>query len=161
MEGNIMELSEKLSPHFTLRELVRSDTAARKGIDNNPPAELIPKLKRLCDKILEPVRTHYNISFSPNSGFRSKALNDAIGGSSRSQHCLAEAVDIEVRGISNYDLADWIRNNLEFDQLILECYKPGDPSSGWVHVSIKEEGQENRGKVLTYSNRQYSEGLIA
>ncbi|WP_185964331.1 D-Ala-D-Ala carboxypeptidase family metallohydrolase [Aliikangiella marina] len=156
-----MQLSEKLSPHFTLRELIRSDTAARKGIDNSPPPELVPKLKRLCVEVLEPIRTHYNVPFSPNSGYRSKALNDAIGGSARSQHCLAEAVDIEVIGISNYELANWIRRNLAFDQLILECYQPGDPASGWVHVSIKDNDQAYRGKVLTYSDKKYHDGLIA
>lgn len=156
-----MNRNEKLSDHFTFGELIRSATAERKGIDNTPPDEIIPKLKRLCTEILEPIRHHYGVPFRPNSGYRSNALNSEIGGSSRSQHCLGEAVDIEIAGVSNYDLAKWINDNLQFDQLILECYRQGEPTSGWVHVSLKAEGQENRMAALTYSNRTYSDGLIA
>lgn len=156
-----MNRNEKLSDHFTLGELIRSDTAERKGIDNTPPTEMIPELKRLCTEILEPVRARYGVPFRPNSGFRSEEVNREIGGSSGSQHCLGEAVDIEVPGVSNYDLARWIQDNLEFDQLILECYRPGEPGSGWVHVSLKSVGQDNRMVALTYSNRNYSDGLIA
>jgi len=156
-----MNSRQKLSDHFTLGELTRSSTAARKGIDNAPPAELIPNLERLCREILEPVRAHYGIPFTPNSGYRSPSLNREIGGSPKSQHCRGEAVDLELPGISNYDLALWIRENLPFDQLILECYQPGDPSSGWVHVSLKPEDEGNRGIALTFSNRTYSSGLIA
>lgn len=156
-----MNRNEKLSDHFTFGELIRSETAERKGIDNTPPDELIPKLRRLCTEILEPIRAHYGVPFRPNSGYRSEALNREIGGSSRSQHCVCEAVDIEIAGVSNYDLALWIRNNLEYDQLILECYRSGEPSSGWVHVSLKPESRDNRMSVLTYSNRTYKKGLIA
>lgn len=156
-----MNKNEKLSDHFTLGELIKSETAERKGIDNTPPDELIPKLKRLCKEILEPVRMHYNTPFRPNSGYRGPDLNAAVGGSARSQHCHAEAVDLEVAGVSNYDLAVWIGENLEFDQLILECYHSGEPSSGWVHVSLKEEGEQNRKEKKTYSNRKYTPGLHA
>jgi len=156
-----MNRNEKLSPHFTLGELIRSETADRKGIDNTPPGHLLPKLTRLCTDILEPIRMHYGKPFRPNSGFRGEDLNKAVGGSSKSQHCKAEAVDIEIPGISNYDLAEWITNNLEFDQVILECYRQGEPSSGWVHVSLKEEGSVNRKVALTYSNRKYTQGLVA
>ncbi len=157
----IMNRNDQLSEHFTLGELIRSETAERKEIDNMPPAELIPKLKRLCDEILEPVRNHYSIPFRPNSGYRSPILNREIGGSLKSQHCHAEAVDIEIASISNYDLAVWVKDNLSFDQLILENYRPGVPNSGWVHVSLKEEQDDNRLAVLTYSNRRYEAGLIA
>lgn len=156
-----MHRTDKLSPHFTLGELIRSETAERKGIDNMPPKDLLPKLERLCVEILEPVRAHFGRPFRPNSGYRSQALNEAVGGSSRSQHCRGEAVDIEIHGVSNFDLAVWIRDNLTFDQVILECYRQGEPSSGWVHVSLKEPGEENRAIALTYSNRTYSNGLIA
>ena len=124
--------NEKLSEHFTLGELIKSETAERKGIDNTPPDNLIPKLKHLCLEILEPVRSHYGKPFRPNSGYRSPKLNKEIGGSKESQHCKAEAVDIEIAGISNYELARWIRDNLKYDQVILECYKPGEASSGWL-----------------------------
>ena len=161
IERGTMDRNEKLSEHFTLGELMRSDTADRKGIDNTPPDHLIPKLKRLCTEILEPIRANYRKPFRPNSGYRSIELNKAIGGSSKSQHCRGEAVDVEIPGVSNYELALWITNNLEFDQVILECYRPGEPSSGWVHISLKEESEINRSIVLTYSNRAYTEGLIA
>lgn len=126
-----------------------------------PPDILLPKLKRLCVELLEPIRLHYVRPFRPNSGYRSIELNKAVGGSSASQHCKAEAVDIEIPGISNYELAVWIKSNLEFDQVILECYRIGEPNSGWVHVSLKDIGAGNRAMVLTYSNRRYSEGLLA
>jgi len=156
-----MDRGEKLSENFTLGELIKSETAERKGINNTPPDNLIPKLRRLCTEILEPVRNNYGQPFRPNSGYRSIELNEAIGGSSVSQHCKAEAVDIEIPGVSNYDLALWVTNNLDFDQVILECYRQGEPSSGWVHVSLREEGEANRSIALTYSNRTYTEGLIA
>ena len=156
-----MNRNDKLSAHFNLGELIKSETAERKGIDNRPPEELIPKLKYICENILEPVRIHYGKAFRPNSGYRGPVLNAEVGGATKSQHCHAEAVDIEIAGISNYDLAVWIRDNLEFDQLILECYRPGEPNSGWVHVSLKEDANANRKKVLTYSNKKYAPGLNA
>ena len=156
-----MDRNEKLSDHFTFGELIRSETAERKGIDNSPPDYLIEKLQRLCLEILEPVRLYYGSPFRPNSGYRSPELNTEIGGSSTSQHCKAEAVDIEIAGISNYELAVWIEENLKFDQVILECYRQGEPNSGWVHVSLKGEESTNRAIALTYSNGSFSNGLHA
>ncbi|MCJ8321558.1 MAG: D-Ala-D-Ala carboxypeptidase family metallohydrolase [Colwellia sp.] len=156
-----MDRHEKLSDHFTLGELIKSETAERKGINNTPPVNLVPKLRRLCTELLEPIRINYGKPLRPNSGYRSIELNKEIGGSSASQHCKAEAVDIEVPGVSNYDLAVWITNNLDFDQVILECYREGEPNSGWVHVSLKDEGEINRSMILTYSNRTYTNGLLA
>lgn len=156
-----MDRTDKLSPHFTLGELIKSETAERKGIDNMPEEAMIPKLKTLCEQILEPCRSHFGKPIRPSSGFRSAALNAAIGGSSNSQHCKAEAVDFEIHGVSNFVLAEWIRDNISFDQLILECYRSGEPNSGWVHVSISENPNENRKKVLTYTNRTYLNGLVA
>ena len=156
-----MDRNEKLSEHFTLGELLRSETAERKNIDNTPPENMIPRLQLLCEKILEPVRKHFATPFRPNSGYRSPELNREIGGSQKSQHCKAEAVDIEIPGVSNYDLAVWVRDNLVFDQVILECYRKGEPGSGWVHISLKDQGEENRSRALTYSARTYTEGLIA
>jgi len=145
-----------LSEHFTLEECYKSQIAIRKGIDNTPPENLIPNLKRLCEKILEPIRNFYNIPFSPNSVYRCRALNAMVGGAEESAHMDADAADIEIPTISNYDLAVWVRNHLEFDQLILECYTLGDPDSGWVHVSYTDS---NRNKVLTYTKGQYISGL--
>lgn len=157
----MMKRTEKLSEHFSFGELIRSETAARKGIDNTPPDELIPKLQRLCEQLLEPIRAHYGKPFRPNSGYRSEELNREIGGSASSQHCLGEAVDIEIHGVSNYALSVWISENLKFDKLILECYHPGEPNSGWVHVSLKDEDATNRMITMTYSDRKFREGLIA
>ena len=102
-------------------ELTKSQTAERFGIDNTPNDNAVANLKSVCENILEPIRAHYGVPFSPSSGFRSKELNQAIGGSLRSSHLLGLAVDLEVPGISNPDLARWAQANLVFDQVILEC----------------------------------------
>jgi uncharacterized protein YcbK (DUF882 family) len=123
-----------LSRNFTLSELIKSDTAVRKGINNNPNAEQIEKLKALCENILQPVRDHFG-RVKITSGFRSVELCEAIGSSARSQHARAEAADFEVVGTDNAELFDWIKSNLSPDQLILEYYTPGEPNSGWIHCS--------------------------
>ncbi len=123
-----------LSRNFSLQELIKSDTAIRKGINNNPNAEQIEKLKDLCENILQPVRDHFG-RVKVTSGFRSPDLCIAINSSVNSQHAKAEAADFEVIGTDNAELADWIYKNLNFDQLILEFYTPGEPNSGWIHCS--------------------------
>ncbi len=123
-----------LSRNFTLSELIKSDTAIRKGIDNNPNAEQIDKLKMLCEKILQPVRDHFG-RVKVTSGYRSPELCVAIGSSLTSQHSKAEAVDFECVGVDNAEVADWVKMNCETDQLILEYYTPGEPNSGWIHAS--------------------------
>ena len=129
--------SMNLSRNFTLSELTKSDTAIRKGINNNPSAEQIEKLKALCENILQPVRDHFG-RVKVTSGFRSVELCLAIGSSARSQHAKAEAADFECPGVDNAELADWIHKNLPYDQLILEFYTPGEPNSGWIHCSYIE-----------------------
>ena len=124
----------KLSRNFTLQELIKSDTAIRKGIDNNPNADQIEKLKNLCETILQPVRDHFG-RVKVTSGYRSSDLCLAIGSSVNSQHAKAEAADFECMGTDNAELADWINQNLDYDQLILEFYTPGEPNSGWIHCS--------------------------
>jgi hypothetical protein len=150
-----------LSQHFTLREAGRSNSAARLGIDNLPPEDVWPALRLVATEILEPVRAHYGVPIIFNGGlswYRCPALNAAVGGSRTSQHMKGEAVDLELPGrVSNPDLAAWVSGNLQFDQLILECWTPGDPWSGWVHVSRKRSG--NRGEILTYSGGVYTAGL--
>jgi len=123
-----------LSRNFPLSQLIKSDTAIRKGINNNPNAEQIEKLKSLCENILQPVRDHFG-RVKVTSGFRSPELCVAIGSSVNSQHARAEAADFEVIGTDNAELFDWIKANLTPDQLILEFYTPGEPNSGWVHCS--------------------------
>ena len=129
-----------LSRNFSLQELTKSDTAIRKGINNNPNAGQIEKLKELCENILQPVRDHFG-RVKITSGFRSEELCLAIGSSVNSQHAKAEAADFECMGVDNAELADWIYQNLPFDQLILEFYTPGEPNSGWIHCSFVPEGR--------------------
>ena len=125
----------QLSEHFHLSEFLKSQTASRLGIDNTPGPSEVAALINLCNKVLEPVRAHYQRPIVISSGYRSPVLNSAIGGSATSQHCKGQAADFEVPGISNVELARWMHRNLNYDQLILEFYTPGDPNSGWVHVS--------------------------
>ena len=123
-----------LTRNFSLLELTKSDTAIRRGIDNNPNADQVEKLKALCENILQPVRDHFG-RVKVTSGFRSVELCTAIGSSANSQHAKAEAADFECPGVDNAELADWIHKNLSYDQLILEFYTPGEPNSGWIHCS--------------------------
>ena len=132
-----------LSRNFTLSELTKSDTAIRKGINNNPNAEQIEKLKALCENILQPVRDHFG-RVKVTSGFRSPELCTAIGSSVNSQHAKAEAADFEMLGTDNAELFDWIKNNLTPDQLILEFYTPGEPNSGWIHCSYVSDSPRNQ-----------------
>ena len=125
----------ELTRNFTLSELIKSDTAIRKGINNNPNAEQIEKLKTLCEKILQPVRDHFGRD-KITSGYRSPELCHAIGSSVNSQHARAEAADFECLGTSNAEVFDWIKANLPYDQMILEFYTPGEPNSGWIHCSF-------------------------
>ena len=126
-----------LSRNFSLQELTKSDTAIRKGIDNNPNADQIEKLKRLCENVLQPVRDQFG-RVKVTSGFRTPELCLAIGSSVNSQHAKAEAADFEVLGVDNAEVADWVYKNLQTDQLILEYYTPGEPNSGWIHASWVE-----------------------
>ena len=108
----------KLTRNFSLQELTKSDTAIRKGIDNEPNADQIDKLKMLCEKVLQPVRDQFG-RVKVTSGYRSPELCVAIGSSINSQHAKAEAVDFEVMGVDNAEVADWVKMNCETDQLIL------------------------------------------
>ena len=136
----------KLSNNFSLKELTASQTAERKGINNNPNEDQINKLKLLCEKVLQPVRDHYGKVVSVSSGYRSPELCEAIGSSKNSQHAKAEAADFEIYGVSNAELCKWIADNLEFDQMILEYHKLDEPNSGWIHCSYKAE--DNRKQIL-------------
>jgi len=127
-----------LTENFSLIELTKSQTAERKGIDNTPSPEHQENLKSLCTSILQPVRDHFSRVVSVSSGYRSEALCLAIGSKTTSQHAKGQAADFEIYGLSNKELADWINENLDYDQLILEYWKEEDPNSGWVHCSYSE-----------------------
>ncbi len=152
----------KLSPNFTLQEFTKSQTALRLGIDNTPEEDHLVAAQSLFLMVVQPIRDHFGPTVL-NSGYRGPALNEAVGGSATSQHCKGEAVDLEVPGVPNAEVAEWIRDNLDFDQLILEFYTPGIPDSGWVHVSYKNEG--NRKSILTAMKEDgktvYKPGIIA
>ena len=111
-----------ISKHFTLDELMKSQTALRLGLDNTPVAEELEALAQLCEKVLEPIREHYGLPVVVSSGYRSPAVNKAIGSKSTSQHTKGEAADIEIPGIDNLELYYWIAINADFDQAILEYY---------------------------------------
>ena len=134
----------KLSDHFSLSELTKSDTAVRKGIPNVPKDEEVENLIMVCSEILEPVREQYGIPFIPNSGYRCLELNRAIGSSDRSQHVQGKAVDFEIPGVDNKEVALWVKENCDFDQLILEFYKEGEPTSGWVHCSYDVDKEHRK-----------------
>ena len=154
-------MSEKLSENFTVAEYTKSQTATRHGIDNSLSEEHLENAKKLFANVVQPIREKFGVTLI-TSGYRSPELNSKIGGSSKSQHCKGQAVDLECLKESNADVAMWIENNLDFDQLILEFYTIGDPRSGWVHVSYNDYGK-NRKSVLTASRVNgktvYSKGL--
>jgi len=151
----------RLSKNFTLQEYTKSQTATRKGLDNTPGEEHLASAKLLFENVVQKVRDHFGVTVI-NSGYRGPALNTAVGGSSNSQHCKGEAVDIECPGTSNYDVAKWIEDNLDFDQLILEFITLGIPDSGWVHVSYKSEGNRKQSLTAMKENGKtvYKPGLI-
>ena len=143
----------KLSEHFTLEELTVSPTAKKLGLPNNPTPEHIENMKYVCEKILEPVRVHFGKPVQINSSYRSPAVNAKVGGSETSQHSNGEAVDFEIPGIDNKTVADWVGDNLIFDQIILEFYTKGDKSSGWVHCSIKRNGQNRKQRLIASKSK--------
>ena len=136
----------QLSENFSLLELTKSQTAARKDIDNTPSPEHQENLKLLCTHILQPVRDRFERVVSVSSGYRSEELCLAIGSKITSQHAKGQAADFEIYGLSNQELANYIKENLDYDQLILEYWKKEDPNAGWVHCSYK--GNANRKQYL-------------
>lgn len=142
----------KLSEHLDLVEVTRSEYAKRNGINNMPNAEYTENLIELAQKIFEPIRVHFNKPIHISSGFRSKILNQKIGGAKNSQHTLGQAIDIDQGNRKeNMEVFEFIKNNLNFDQLILEYPVNGLPD--WVHVSYNPNGkQRNEILVATKEN---------
>ena len=149
----------QLSKHFTLSEMEKSQTAVRKGISNKAGSGEIKNLTDLCYEVLEPVRIKFDKPVIITSGYRSPELCEAIGSKATSQHAKGQAVDFEIAGVSNLQVALWIQNNCDFDQLILEFWKEEDkdPNSGWVHCSYVDGS--NRKQVLTFDGSTYKNGL--
>lgn len=156
----------RLSNNFLLSEFTKSNTALRLGIDNTPTEEVIYNLTQLCRYVLQPIKDYYTqiapidkIAVIVSSGFRCLQLNRAIGSSDRSQHILGMAADFEIPGLSNLEVATWIRDNLEFDQLILEYYDESDPNSGWIHISFNPNGNNRNDVYRFYSDGRKKRGL--
>jgi len=123
----------------SLKELLFSETAIRLNIDNTPTDQILINLQTLIYEVIEPIINQFG-DIKITSGYRSPELCKAIGSSTTSQHTLGQAVDCEVLGVPNKDLADWVVNHLEFDQCILEFWKPEEINSGWVHISYNKSG---------------------
>ncbi len=150
----------QLSKHLSLAEVTRSETAKRKGISNQPTPEHLENFKLLAEKVFEPIRLHFGSPINISSGYRSLALNKAVGGSKTSQHCSGEAIDIDMdgssNGITNKMIFDFIKDNLQFDQLIWEMGNDSNPD--WVHVSYESSGKQRKqilkaikkGRVTSY-----------
>jgi zinc D-Ala-D-Ala carboxypeptidase len=153
----------QLTTNFSLHELTKSETALRMGFDNTPGEAETEALRLLCEKVLQPVRDHYGKGVKVNSGYRSPESNAAVGGSKTSDHCKGMAADIEIPGVANAELAQFIMDNLSYTQLILEFYTPGIPDSGWVHVSYDPANLKKQELTATKvaGKTQYLPGLVA
>ena len=152
-----------MTKNFSYFEMIKSSTADRMGVSNEPTTEHVINLVNLCNFILQPVREEFG-PIRISSGYRSPALNAKIGGSGKSQHCNGEAADFESSRISNPKLAAWIAKNLEFDQLILEFYDGKNPNSGWVHCSYKKDGTNSKSTLTALKVKgktQYKKGLLS
>ena len=134
----------QLSKNLSLAEMIRSESAKRKGISNTPTEEHLTNMKKLAINVFQPIREHFNIPIHISSGYRSLELNKAIKGSKTSQHCTGEAMDIDMDGttISNAQIFNWIKNNIVFDQMIWEFGTDSNPD--WVHVSYESTGKQRK-----------------
>ena len=136
---------EKISAHISYKEATRSNTALRRGIENTPDNNQLANMQVLAEKIFEPLRKWAGGPIKINSFFRSPELNSAIGGSSKSQHCKGQAVDLDdtFGKKTNAEMYHWIKDNLDFDQMIWEFGDDDNPA--WVHVSyVSKEKNRNR-----------------
>lgn len=134
-----------ISANLSLAECVTSQTAERKKIDNTPSAVVICSLRLVAEKVFQPLRKHFGKPIRVSSGYRSPALNRSIGGSVTSQHVKGEALDLQgTNGVTNAQIYNYIKSNLDFDQLIWEYGTDKEPA--WVHVSYKAKG--NRKQIL-------------
>jgi hypothetical protein len=134
----------QLSKNLSLAEVTRSETAKRRGVSNMPTEAHIANFKLLAEKVFQPIREHFGVPIHISSGYRSAALNKAIGGAASSQHCSGEAIDIDMDGtaVTNAQIFNYIKENLEFDQLIWEFGTDVNPD--WVHVSYESTGKQRK-----------------
>lgn len=163
--GEGVELAPgQLTTNFWESEVGKSNTAERRGINNDPPEDVLARAKLLAEKVLQPIRDEFG-AFSPESWYRCETLERLLTSKgygvwcrkhnvspsagwakyfSLKSHPKGEAADIEVAGLDNLVLFDWIQNNLQYDQLILEGYRAGVRNSGWIHISYRETGNRNQ-----------------
>ena len=141
----------KITENFNLEEFEYSRVAIENKISNKIPEEALQKIKDLCINLIQPIREKLNSSITISSGYRNKQLNKLVGGEENSQHMKGEAADIIAPGIPNIDLYNLIKNNFEYDQLILEFYNSKNPFSGWVHVSYRKGN--NRKNAFKIGNK--------
>jgi len=143
-------MSNNISKHITYKEATNSNTAIRRGIKNIPNNKQLAAMKLVAEKVFEPLRTHFNTPIRINSFFRCYDLNKAIGGSTTSQHEQGEAIDMDAtNGVTNKQLYDYIRDNLEYDQLIWEFGTDKEPD--WVHVSYNSDGKNRKQQLKAIS----------
>ena len=147
----------QLSKNFTLIELITSQEAARRGLDNTPTPQVITNLTNLVKNVLQPLRDLVGIPIVISSGYRSSAVNSAIGGAKNSEHMTGCAADFTIPGKTNKETAQLIMYNLTFNQLILEFYRADNPYYGWVHCSYSASG--NKKEVLHFDGNNYYPGL--
>ena len=142
----------KLSEHLDLSEVIRSESAKRNGISNMPTEAHIANLKLLAEKIFEPIRNYFRCPIHVSSAYRSVELNRAVKGSATSQHCTGEAIDVDMdgtpNGVTNKMVFNYIKDNLEFDQLIYEFGNDTNPD--WVHVSYESTGKQRKQVLKAY-----------
>ena len=152
----------QLSKNFNLSELTKSVLAEVNNITNNPTNDVILNLTILVNRVLQPIRDHYNKPVIITSGYRSPKLNQLVKGSNISDHCYGKAADIHIQNIDNFELATWIKDNLKYKQVILEFYNK-QKNSGWVHVSYDSGNLKCQALTALNTNKGktiYKEGLI-
>lgn len=147
-----------MTPYFTLAEMTRSQIASRRGIDNIPDAREVESLRQLTREVLEPLRVHFARPVVVTSGYRSPALNAMVGSGPASQHVRGQAVDFKSPGVPNLQVALWIAENFDFDQLLLEFWDPRYPAAGWIHCSYTG-AETNRNDVRTVGRSGTAPGL--
>lgn len=143
----------RLSKNLTLSEMIKSNTARRRGIDNTPTEEHVENMKSLAENIFQPIRDHFGVPIYISSGYRSEALNNAIGGSKTSQHSKGQAIDLDRDGHpqpDNSDLFNFVKNNLDFDQMIWEFGTDENPD--WVHISYNPYKKQRNQILIAYKD---------
>ena len=149
-----------ISNHISYKEGVYSTTATRRGINNVPNDEQLSNMELIAEKVFEPLRKYVGGPIKINSFFRSEKLNKRIGGSSKSQHCKGQAMDIDdtLKVVANSDMYNYIKNNLDFDQLIWEFGDDENPN--WIHVSYVSEEDNRRRCLRAYRKNRKTKYMV-